>query len=211
FIVNRILLPYMNEAAYLFQEGIDTKRLDDIVRRFGMPMGPMELADEVGIDVGYHVAQILESTYGERMRIAEILRMVHEAGTLGKKSGEGFYLYSGKQKKVSNKVRNMCANATFTLDDDTTLKRLIYIMINEASRCLEEGVVESASTIDVGMIYGTGFPPFRGGLMRYADSVGARHIVADLKEFQARFDQHRFEPSQLLLSMADTNGTFYPS
>ena len=211
FIVNRILLPYMNEAAHLFQEGIDTKRLDDIIRRFGMPMGPMELADEVGIDVGYHVAQILEATYGERMRIAEILKMVYEAGTLGKKSGEGFYLYSGKQKKVSNKVRNMRTNATFTLDDDTTLKRLIYIMINEASRCLEEGVVESASTIDVGMIYGTGFPPFRGGLLRYADSVGAKHIVADLKEFQARFDQHRFEPSQLLLSMADANGTFYPS
>ena len=105
----------------------------------------------------------------------------------------------------------MCANATFTLDDDTALKRLIYIMINEASRCLEEGVVESASTIDVGMVYGTGFPPFRGGLLRYADSVGVKHIVADLKEFQARFDQHRFEPSQLLLSMADANGTFYPS
>ena len=211
FIVNRILLPYMNEAAYLFQEGIDTKRLDDIIRRFGMPMGPMELADEVGIDVGYHVAHILESTYGERMRIAEILKMVYEAGTLGKKSGEGFYLYSGKQKKVSKNVRKMCANATFTLDDDTSLKRLIYIMINEASRCLEEGVVESASTIDVGMVYGTGFPPFRGGLLRYADSVGVKHIVADLKEFQARFDQYRFEPSQLLLSMADANGTFYPS
>ena len=211
FIVNRILLPYMNEAAYLFQEGIDTKRLDDIIRRFGMPMGPMELADEVGIDVGYHVAHILEATYGERMRIAEILKMVYEAGTLGKKSGEGFYLYSGKQKKVSNNVRKMYANATFTLDDDTALKRLIYIMINEASRCLEEGVVESASTIDVGMVYGTGFPPFRGGLLRYADSVGVKHIVADLKEFQARFDQYRFEPSQLLLSMADANGTFYPS
>ena len=84
-------------------------------------------------------------------------------------------------------------------------------MINEASRCLEEGVVESASTIDVGMIYGTGFPPFRGGLLRYADSVGVKHIVSDLKNFQDRFDQHRFEPSQLLLSMAETNDTFYPS
>ena len=211
FIVNRILLPYMNEAAYLFQEGIDTKHLDDIAKRFGMPMGPMELADEVGIDVGYHVAQILEGAYGNRMRIAEILKTVYEARTLGKKSGEGFYIYTGKRKKVSNKVRNMCGNATFTLDDDITTKRLIYVMINEASRCLEEGVVESASTIDVGMIYGTGFPPFRGGLLRYADSVGVKHIVADLKNFQDRFDQHRFEPSQLLLSMAETNDTFYPS
>ena len=211
FIVNRILLPYLNEAAYLFQEGIDTKRLDDVVRRFGMPMGPMELADEVGIDVGYHVAQILQAAYGERMHVAEILKTVYEAGTLGKKSGEGFYIYSGKRKKVSSNARDMCADATFTLDDDITLKRLIYVMINEASRCLEESVVESASTIDVGMIYGTGFPPFRGGLLRYADSVGAKQIVADLKEFQVRFDQHRFEPSQLLLNMANTNGTFYPS
>ena len=211
FIVNRILLPYLNEAAYLFQEGIDTKRLDDVVRRFGMPMGPMELADEVGIDVGYHVAQILQAAYGERMHVAEILKTVYEAGTLGKKSGEGFYIYSGKRKKVSSNARDMCENETFTLDDDITLKRLIYVMINEASRCLEESVVESASTIDVGMIYGTGFPPFRGGLLRYADSVGAKQIVADLKEFQVRFDQHRFEPSQLLLNMANTNGTFYPS
>ena len=211
FIVNRILLPYMNEAAYLFQEGVDTKHLDDIVKRFGMPMGPMELADEVGIDVGYHVAHILEGTYGNRMRIAEILKTVYEAGMLGKKSGEGFYIHAGKHKTVSSNVQNMRGNTVFTLDDDVTLKRLVYIMINEASRCLEEGVVESASTIDVGMIYGTGFPPFRGGLLRYADSVGVKHIVADLKNFQDRFDQHRFEPSQLLLSMAKTDDTFYPS
>jgi len=130
---------------------------------------------------------------------------------LGRKSGEGFYVHTGKRKTVNSRVLNMRGNATFTLDNDTTLKRLIYIMINEASRCIEEGVVESASTIDVGMIYGTGFPPFRGGLLRYADSVGAKHIVADLKEFQDRFDPHRFEPSQLLLKMADTNDTFYPS
>ena len=211
FIVNRILLPYMNEAAYLFQEGVDTKHLDDIVKRFGMPMGPMELADEVGIDVGYHVAHILEGEYGNRMRIAEILKTVYEAGMLGKKSGEGFYIHSGKHKTVSSNVQNMRGNTVFTLDDNVTLKRLLYIMINEASRCLEEGVVESASTIDVGMIYGTGFPPFRGGLLRYADSVGVKHIVSDLKNFQDRFDQHRFEPSQLLLSMAKTNDTFYPS
>ena len=210
FVVNRILLPYMNEAAYLFQEGIDTKRLDQIVKKFGIPMGPLELADEVGIDVGYHVAQILEATYGKRMCVADILKKTYTAGTLGKKSGEGFYAYRGKQKKVSSKPRSMCGPATFTIDDNTTIKRLIYVMINEASRCLEEGVVESASTIDVGMIYGTGFPPFRGGLLRYADSVGAKRIVADLQNFQTRFDQYRFEPSGLLRSMAETGESFYP-
>ena len=209
FIVNRILLPYMNEAAYLFQEGMDTEHLDSIARKFGMPMGPMELADEVGIDIGCHVAQILEEAYGKRMDVADILRKVFDAGFLGKKAGKGFYLHKGKQKTVNGKVLQLRGNASSSVDDDVARRRLIYIMINEASRCLEEGVVDSAATIDVGMIYGTGFPPFRGGLLKYADSVGAKNIVADLKTFQGQFNMHRFEPSQRLVQMAESGGTFY--
>jgi 3-hydroxyacyl-CoA dehydrogenase/enoyl-CoA hydratase/3-hydroxybutyryl-CoA epimerase len=209
FIVNRILLAYMNEAAYLFQEGIETERLDGIAKGFGLPMGPMELADEVGVDIGYHVAQILENAYGPRMKVASILKKVYDAGILGKKSGNGFYVHKGKQKSVNSKVLQMRQNSTFSLTDEMTQRRLIYTMINEASRCLEEGVVDAASTIDVGMIYGTGFPPFRGGLLKYADSIGAKAIVASLKEFQTRFDQQRFEPGQLLLSMAESGTKFY--
>lgn len=209
FIVNRILLSYTNEAAYLFQEGIDTERLDRIAKDFGMPMGPMELADEVGVDIGYHVAAILEGAFGARMKVAPVLKKVYEAGIFGKKSGNGFYVYKGKQKSVNSKVVRMRPAATFTLSDDVTRKRMIYTMINEASRCLEEGIVGCASTIDVGMIYGTGFPPFRGGLLKYADSIGAKSIVADLQEFQTRFDQHRFEPSPLLMKMAGSGTTFY--
>lgn len=209
FIVNRILLPYMNEAAYLFQEGIAAERLDRIAKDFGMPMGPMELADEVGIDIGFHVAEILQNAYGERMKVAPILKQVFDAGLRGKKSGSGFYVHSGKQKSVNQKVLGLRGPASSTLDDDSTRKRLIYIMINEASRCLEEGVVDAADTIDVGMIYGTGFPPFRGGLLKYADSIGAELIVEELKQFQSRFDQHRFEPSELLLQMAESGAKFY--
>lgn len=209
FIVNRILLPYMNEAAYLFEEGINTERLDRIATDFGMPMGPMALADEVGIDIGYHVAEVLEDAYGDRMKVAGILKQVYEAGILGKKSGNGFYVHKGKQKTVNSRVQKMRGSASFALDDNTTLKRLVYIMINEASRCLEEGVVDSAGTIDVGMIYGTGFPPFRGGLLRYADSIGAKAIVEDLKSFQAKFDSKRFEPSALLVEMAESGSKFY--
>ena len=209
FIVNRILLPYMNEAAYLFQEGIETKRLDDIAKSFGMPMGPLELADEVGIDIGYHVAQILEAAYGERMQVAKILKDIFDAGILGKKSGNGFYVHTGKKTLVNAELLRLRPNATFTLNDEDTQKRLIYVMINEASRCLEEGAVDSAATIDVGMIYGTGFPPFRGGLLKYADSIGAKNILADLRNFQSKFDQQRFEPSQLLQSMADSGARFY--
>lgn len=209
FIVNRILLPYMNEAACLFEEGIETARLDDIATAFGMPMGPMALADEVGIDIGYHVAEILEGAFGDRMKVAGILKKVYDAGLLGKKSGKGFYVHKGKQRTVNSRVLQLRGSASFGLDDDVTLKRLIYIMINEASRCLEEGVVDAAGTIDVGMIYGTGFPPFRGGLLKYADTIGAKAIVADLKVFQQKFDQQRFEPSALLLEMAKSGTTFY--
>ncbi len=209
FLVNRVLLPYMNEAAYLFEEGIDVARLDKVATDFGMPMGPMELADEVGIDVGYHVAEILADAYGERMKVAEILKSVYDAGILGRKSGKGFYIHKGKKKTLNGSVLKMRRESSFGLSDDEVRKRLVYIMINEASRILEEGVVDSARTIDVGMIYGTGFPPFRGGLMKYADSVGAKDIVATLKDFQGRFNSHRFEPSQLLLDLAESGGTFY--
>ncbi len=209
FIVNRILLPYMNEAAYLFQEGIDPKRLDRVASGFGMPMGPLELADEVGIDIGYHVAQVLEGAYGPRMKVAPILKTVYDAGILGKKSGNGFFAHKGKQKSVNDQVLRMRPVATFTLSDEVVHKRLIYVMINEASRCLEESVVDTASTIDVGMIYGTGFPPFRGGLLKYADTIGVRNVLADLKEFQGKFDRQRFEPSQLLQAMAESGSRFY--
>ncbi|TWU60810.1 Fatty acid oxidation complex subunit alpha [Rubripirellula tenax] len=209
FIVNRILLPYMNEAAYLFQEGIEPERLDKIVKGFGMPMGPLELADEVGIDVGFHVAQILETAYGPRMRVAPVLSDVDNAGIFGKKSGSGFYVHKGKKASVNPKVLGMRPSADFKHSDEVATKRLIYTMINEASRCLEEGVVDAAATIDVGMIYGTGFPPFRGGLLKYADSVGVKNILADLRAFQTQFDQQRFEPSGLLQKMADSGVNFY--
>lgn len=209
FIVNRILLPYMNEAAYLFQEGIEPQRLDRIAKSFGMPMGPLELADEVGIDVGYHVAQILENAYGPRMKVAAILDSIHEAGLLGKKSGGGFYVHKSKHKAVNKEILDHRVDALAIQNDEQITKRLIYIMINEASRCLEEGIADSAATIDVGMIYGTGFPPFRGGLLKYADKIGAKNIVADLRDFQNKFDKVRFQPSQLLLTLADSAASFY--
>jgi 3-hydroxyacyl-CoA dehydrogenase / enoyl-CoA hydratase / 3-hydroxybutyryl-CoA epimerase len=209
FIVNRILLPYMNEAAYLFQEGMEPEQLDKIVKRFGMPMGPLELADEVGIDIGFHVAQILEAAYGPRMKVAPVLTDVYNAGIFGKKLGSGFYVRKGKKASVNPKVLGMRLGADFKHGDDVAIKRLIYTMINEASRCLEEGIVDSAATIDVGMIYGTGFPPFRGGLLKYADSIGLKKILADLRDFQAKFDQQRFEPSELLQKMADSGDNFY--
>ena len=213
FIVNRILLPYMNEAAYIYEEGIAIDRLDNLVKKFGMPMGPMELADEVGIDIGYHVAEVLENAYGDRMKVAPMLRQIYDAGILGKKGGAGFYLHQGKKKElaVNPAVSKLRTPKPFNMSDERVMRRLLCIMINEAARCLEEGIVDTAATIDVGMIYGTGFPPFRGGLLKHADSIGAKQIVEDLKAFQKSCDEKRFEPCDLLVKLAETNGKFYES
>jgi 3-hydroxyacyl-CoA dehydrogenase / enoyl-CoA hydratase / 3-hydroxybutyryl-CoA epimerase len=208
FLVNRLLLPYLNEAAFLIEEGVSIKRVDRIARSFGMPMGPAELIDQVGIDVGYKVAHILESAFGDRMKVASLLETVKVKGLLGKKSGRGFYLYQGKTKRVNPEivpVQKTCS----PLSDDDILKRLIYIMINEAARCLDEKVIDEASTVDIGLIMGTGFPPFRGGLLRYADLVGANCVVADLNRFLKAAGSDRFTPSAYLQNMAKINKSFY--
>ncbi len=207
FLVNRLLLPYMNEAAYLLQEGLTPERVDALAEGFGMPMGPVELADQVGIDVGYKVAHVLEDAFGERMKVAPILEEVKAKGLLGKKSGKGFYLYEGKKKTVNPGARVGPGSSKVT--DEDARKRMILIMINEAARCLEEKVIDGPATVDIGMMLGAGFPPFRGGLLRYADSLGAAAIVNDLERFQKEADPLRFEPSTLLRQMASRGASFH--
>lgn len=206
FLVNRLLLPYLNEAAYLLSEGLPCERIDRIAEDFGLPMGPIELADQVGIDVGTKVAHILQEAFGERMKVAPILEDVQKAGLLGKKSGKGFYVYDGKKRTPNPEVK---AGSGSKITETDALKRMIYIMINEAARCLEEKVVDSAATVDIGMIMGTGFPPYRGGLLRYADSIGASAILKDLERFSKEVDAKRFEPSKLLVELARTGRTFH--
>lgn len=207
FLVNRLLLPYLNEAAYLLQEGMTAEQIDKIAEDFGMPMGPVELVDQVGIDVGYKVAHILHDAFGERMKVAPILEDVKQKGLLGKKSGKGFYIHQGKQKTVNPDVKT--GTTPKAVSNEDALKRMIYIMINEAARCLEEKVVDSPATVDIGMIMGTGFPPFRAGLLSYADSVGLQNILKDLERFQNEVSKERFEPAPLLRKLAEQNGKFY--
>lgn len=207
FLVNRLLLPYMNEAAYLLEEGLSPETIDRIAETFGMPMGPVELVDQVGIDVGYKVAHVLHEAFGERMKVASILEEVKAKGLLGKKSGKGFYLHEGKKRRVNPEVKIGTHPRPVTEED--ALKRMIYIMINEAARCLEEKVIDSASTVDIGMIMGTGFPPFRGGLLNYADSVGAAKIVSDLQRFAKEVNAARFAPCAYLEQLASQGKGFY--
>ncbi|OGW92253.1 MAG: hypothetical protein A3D28_02680 [Omnitrophica bacterium RIFCSPHIGHO2_02_FULL_63_14] len=206
FLVNRLLLPYMNEAAYLLEEGYSSSEIDAIVEAFGMPMGPVELVDQVGIDVGYKVAHILEQAFGERMKVAGILKTASDKKLLGKKGGIGFYSYNGKRKRP-NPVLILSGRGRKPSATDA-LKRMLYVMINEAARCLDEKVADSAQSVDIGMIMGTGFPPFRGGLLRYADSIGPAAILKDLERFQKEADPKRFEPSEFLRRLGQSNAGF---
>ncbi|MBU4311098.1 MAG: enoyl-CoA hydratase/isomerase family protein [Candidatus Omnitrophica bacterium] len=211
FLINRILLSYLNEAGYLIGEGMEMERIDRIARGFGMPMGPIELIDEVGIDVGYKVIKILEAAYGARMKIAPVLEKVKEKNLLGKKGKAGFYIYKGKNKKKPNPEisRLVKHGAGQAISEGAALERMIYVMVNEAARCLEEGVADRPQTIDIGMIMGTGFPKFRAGLLRYADAVGIENITEGLIGFENKLNAERFKPCKYLLDMAEKKEKFY--
>jgi len=211
FLINRILLSYLNEAGFLMEEGMKMEEIDRIALAFGMPMGPVTLIDEVGIDVGYKVAKILEDSYGSRMRVCSILEKVKSKGLLGKKSKKGFYLHKDKKKMIPNREVYLFTDASKRreITEEEVLKRLLYVMINEAARCLGEGVVEKPQMVDIGMIMGTGFPPFRAGLLRYADTIGAETIARDLKKFETECASERFTPCSYLLEKAEKKELFY--
>jgi 3-hydroxyacyl-CoA dehydrogenase/enoyl-CoA hydratase/3-hydroxybutyryl-CoA epimerase len=205
-------------AAWMFEEGVDAKRIDELLERFGMPMGPLALADEVGLDVGHKVAKELEAAYGPRMHVADVLgRVVESAGLTGRKGGEGFYVYHNGRRKPSPRAAGLVKQARAhdglrggRLTDDQIVDRAVLIMINEAARCLEEGVVADAQTLDMAMVMGTGFAPFRGGLLRYADERGVEAIKDRLHEFAAAFGD-RFKPAPLIEKIANGGGNFHKS
>ena len=208
FLVNRLLIPYIVEAVHLFEEGEDFKKIDILLLEFGMPMGPFRLVDEVGLDVGYKVAKILEEGYGERMRTSPIFERIYsDLGLLGKKKGAGFYTYVKNVAEVNQNVVDLVkTNRTFT--DEEIIDRTVLIMVNEASRALEEGIVKNAQYLDMAMVMGTGFPPFRGGLLAYADERGIKNVVARLQSLSHAYGE-RFTPSDLLVTMAKNGRRFY--
>jgi len=209
FLVNRLLLPYMNEAGFLLEEGNPIELIDQAAKDFGMPMGPLRLTDEVGIAVTYEVCRELQESFGDRMKISSVVVRVNGTGLKGRSGGSGFYLYEGKSETPNAKIYKVLGikPSEKPLSLETIQQRLIYTMINEAARVLEEKVVATPSDVDAGMIFGTGFPPFRGGLMVYADSIGAKNIVKTLEEF-AKTHGARFTPAPLLLDMAISGKKF---
>lgn len=208
FIVNRILLGYISEAGRILEETGQMEAIDRVMTDFGMPMGPFTLSDEVGLDVGIKVMHILESSFGARFKAVDIFDIVLKKGLLGKKSGKGFYIHD--KKRVANaEINQWLKHGGGSFNRQECLDRLVYLMVNEAAMCLEEGIVDKPSAIDIGMIMGTGFPPFRGGLLRYADSVGIERIVSRLEEFEGKFKSPRFKPCRYLMNLKTSKKKFF--
>lgn len=208
FLVNRILLGYINEAGRLFEEGMRIDDIDNLMVEFGMPMGPFTLSDEVGLDVGVKVLHILEAGLGPRYKPVEIFNKIYEKKLLGKKSGKGFYIH-GKKRELNKEVADMVDRPGGVFDKADALNRMLLTMINEAALCLQEKVVDGPDVVDIGMIMGTGFPPFHGGLLRYADSQGIQNIVEILNDLEEQFKDGRFKPCDYLLNLKNSGKKFY--
>ncbi len=207
FLVNRVLLGYINEAGRLLEEGGSIEGIDKAAVRFGMPMGPFTLSDEVGLDVGVKVLHILEAGLGKRFTPCSIFNKVYDLKLLGKKTGKGFYVH-GKTRTINPDVGTLVkSNGHF--DAQEAVDRMIYIMINEAAMILEEGIADGADTVDVGMIMGTGFPPFRGGLLRYADNIGIGALVKRMEVLEARSNDGRFKPCRYLVQLKEKGKKFF--
>lgn len=213
FLVNRILAPYLNEAGLLLAEGASISAVDEALVEFGMPMGPFRLLDEVGLDISRSASAILYEAFGDRMRPAEPLLGLADTNRLGRKGGLGFYRYQdGREKGVDETIYGELSttvpSSRVEFDPELIRERTILVMINEAARVLEEGIVEEASAVDLAMVTGTGFPPFRGGLLRYADHLGTPVVVERLFSLEEEFGA-RFQPAPLLRDIARDGRSFY--
>jgi 3-hydroxyacyl-CoA dehydrogenase/enoyl-CoA hydratase/3-hydroxybutyryl-CoA epimerase len=223
FFVNRILGLYMNEAANLVMEGEPVEKIDKALVKFGFPVGPMTLLDEVGIDVGSKVATILFNAFGERFTLPDAMAKLTADERKGKKNQKGFYKYGKaaelspvdkltfkkKSKQVDETVYSVLGIQPHSkYSNEAIAERCVIQLLNEAARCLADGIVRNPRDGDIGMIFGTGYPPFQGGPFRYMDSMGIANLVDKLKAHQSKFGD-RFEPCPLLVEMAENESTFY--
>ncbi len=211
FYVNRILAPYMNEAANVLLAGEPIEHIDKSLVKFGFPVGPVKLLDEVGIDVGTKIIPILMAQFGDRFKSAEAFDKVLSDDRKGKKNKRGFYAYSGKKpgKDVDESVYTLLGiTPSQGLSGSEISERCVLMMLNEAAMCLDEGVIRNPRDGDIGAIFGIGFPPFLGGPFRYMDKLGAKHVVEKLNHYRSQFGD-KFTPAERLVTMAEDGETFY--
>ena len=215
FLVNRLLLPYMAEAAFLLAEGMSVEKVDQAyVRQFGMPMGPFELMDSVGIDVCVKVLNIFRKAFPDRVEMPELMEKLEKnKSRLGQKTNLGFYSYNdGRKGEVDQSIYSELglSQPSNPYTDQECLERGVFAMVNECAIALDQDrIVNTAHEVDLAMIMGTGFPPFRGGLLKYADSVGATTIQTQLQKYATERKAKRLTPSAQLQQRARTNTRFY--
>jgi 3-hydroxyacyl-CoA dehydrogenase/enoyl-CoA hydratase/3-hydroxybutyryl-CoA epimerase/3-hydroxyacyl-CoA dehydrogenase/enoyl-CoA hydratase/3-hydroxybutyryl-CoA epimerase/enoyl-CoA isomerase len=214
FLVNRILLPYMNEAVLLLLEGASMDQIDRVATRFGFPMGPIALHDLVGLDTAFYAGKVMSAAYQVRVVETKLLGQLVEAGRLGKKSGAGFRKYVGKKGTPADDPaftpfldRNRTGSRKVA--DDEIEDRLLLTMLLEAVRVLEEKIVREPMHVDMGLILGIGFPPFRGGLLKWCDNVGPQKVLERISKYTGL--GKRFEPTDQFKAMAQSGKKFYPN
>jgi len=227
FLVNRVLFPYLLDAAELFESGVDPKRIDSAMVAWGMPMGPLRLIDEIGVDVTIDIGNTLEKAYGQRDHVPIILLWLRDQVMLGRKTGAGLYKYENKSQKPNDSLvkwrrglhgdpegvegpnipPDKYRDPRLRFNDERLAHRMVFLMVNEAARCLEEGVVGTPEDADYGMILGTGFAPFRGGPLRFGEHLGLKRIVDDLERL-AR-NEKKFTPCETLKKHARDGTKFY--
>jgi len=220
FYTTRILAPLMNEALVLLEEGADIKQIDRAMREFGFPVGPITLLDEVGIDVGAHVSEILAPLMTQRGVTSNVLNIFEQLGKAdykGRKNNKGFYRYgspTGKKKKKKGKEVNSDIYSFFggkdrkTFDTKEIQDRLSLVMVNEAAYCLQEEILRSPADGDIGAVFGLGFPPFLGGPFRYMDRLEPGQVLSLLEDLENKHGA-RFKPAEIIRDKANSNERFY--
>lgn len=212
FLVNRVLLPYMAEAVLLLLEGAEMDRIDRVAERFGMPMGPIALHDYVGLDTAWAAGQVIADAYSDRALRPDALKVLVDAGRLGKKSGAGFRRFDAKGRAHPDPdVETLLAplkKEPRGHDDQEIEDRLFLPMLLEATRCVEERIVREPAHVEMGLILGIGFPAFRGGILHWCDAMGAAAVLEKLKRYEALGP--RFAPTDILRQQAAGGGRFFP-
>jgi 3-hydroxyacyl-CoA dehydrogenase/enoyl-CoA hydratase/3-hydroxybutyryl-CoA epimerase len=229
FLVNRVLFPYLLDAAELFESGVDAHKIDTALVQWGMPMGPLRLIDEIGVDITVDIGNTLEKAYGRLDHVPTVLLWLRDGQMLGRKTRAGFYKYGGKTQAPNNSLvqwrrglhgdpegaegpmipPEMHRDPRLRLSEDELAHRLIFLMLNEAARCMEEKVVDAPEDADYGMILGTGFAPFRGGPLRFAEHFGLKKIVDEMERLAQ--SEEKFLPCEILKKHASDGTKFYES
>jgi 3-hydroxyacyl-CoA dehydrogenase / enoyl-CoA hydratase / 3-hydroxybutyryl-CoA epimerase / enoyl-CoA isomerase len=212
FLVNRILFPYLNEALLLLEEGADPRALDKVATAFGMPMGPITLYDVVGLDTSLYAGKVLQAAYPDRAVASKLLEELVQKGRMGQKSGAGFYKYAKGPKGVDDPemipILTKYRTKPRTISEEEMTQRLFLPMLTEAVRTLQEGIVRDPVDLDMALIMGIGFPPWRGGLLRWADATGSAKVVEMLKKYESLGP--RYAIPEMLAKNAASGGRFHP-